>query len=541
MKLSQNSSVNKVIIVIGLLFTASCGSSNSELSEGLNAGSNDGVTISNTATSPAQMKPGDIFQVALPAGQKGVIDMKGIPSGAEFDLAILNFSVAGGSSTVQMSNDLSELPFPSTETDAEELWEDAPAQEVLEEHLRGVELQLSTETPIRPAVTKSIGKSSVPALGSTEVFHVIGSIAKAGSATDVTARAVCITANTIFYVDVEVERRNPGDLTSRDIQTLCTNFEKALETEMRLFGEPSDVNGDGHVAILFTPQVNRLGSSQGGIITGFFYANDLYAARTSNMREMLYIMVPDSAGVYGAVIEKEFAMSNLIPAVLPHEMQHAISYNQHVFVGDGQPEEAWLNEGLSHLAEDLLGYGIENPSRYAIYLSRPEAYGLVTPGTPGLAARGGIFLFLRYLYEQHADRTQFVWNLLHSGKIGVANLEAAFASTDKEFDQYGEFLLRWSATLVLNNRGVSADPRFSYRSRETSPTGYLEGVCTVCDAGDNRETVLNGVRRASFSSAMGVSLSASAVEYYQLNAPPARINLMAPQGSAFGAVLVRTK
>lgn len=541
MKLTRKNIINGIIIITGLILTQSCGGQQGEESSGLNAGSTAGVTASSTVAGPSEMNVGDIFQLVLPQGQKAVIDMAGIAADAEFDLAVVNFSTTGAPSTVQLSTDLSTLTKASEIPGEETVWEESSAQEMLEEQLRGVELVLSTEVPPvsgGASVSKGVRTAPVPALGATEVFSVLGSVGKTGRTAEVTGRVACVTDHTIFYVDVEVERGNPTDLTGRDVERLCRDFERTLVAEMALFGEPSDVNGDGHVAILLTPQVNRLGSSQGGIVTGFFFANDLYAG---NKREMLYIMVPDSAGAYGTVIEKEFAMSNLIPAVLPHEMQHAISYNQHVIAGGGRPEESWLNEGLSHLAEDVLGVGIENPSRYALYLSRPEAYGLVMPGSPGLAERGGIFLFLRYLYEQHPDGAAFLRALLHSGKTGVANVEAAFASTAPEFDQFAEFLLRWSATLAFNNRGVSADPRFSYAARQPASNGYLEGVCTICDPGDNRDTVLSGVRRNSLAGKMGISLEAAAVQYYQLADPPARLNLAAPAGSSFGVVLLRTR
>ncbi|MBI2346746.1 MAG: hypothetical protein HYV03_07715 [Deltaproteobacteria bacterium] len=501
--------------------------------------------MTNTVSSAAEMKTGDIYQVVLDAGESQVIDMDGVAQGAQFELAILNLATSGNVTTALTSSDASVLAnLAADHPEDEDGWEDPSLQEAFDNHLRGLELALAAEAP--PPVRASLGKAaiarsaSVPSIGSTESLHVLSGLS-GGGYTDVVGRVACVTAQTIFYVDTEVDRKNPKDLSADDVNGLCEKFQKAIEVEFSLFGQPSDINGDQHIAVLMTPQVNRLGSSQGGIITGFFFANDLYPGRSSNSREILYIMVPDTAGLYGLPIEKSFAMNNLIPAVMVHELQHAINYNTHVLAGQGKPEEAWLNEGLSHLAEDLLGYGIENPARYALYLQRPEIYGLVTAGSPGLAERGGIFLLLRYLYEQHGDGKQLVWDLLHSPATGVANIEAAYASTDEGFDQFSEFLIRWGATLLLNNRGISADPRFQYADRLQASTGYWQGVCTICDADDNRGTVLSGVKRASYMSKMGVSLEPAATQYYLIDTVPAQINIAAPSSAPFGAVLIRTK
>ena len=77
----------------------------------------------------------------------------------------------------------------------------------------------------------------------------------------------------------------------------------------------------------------------------------------------------------------------------------------------GLPEENWLNEGMSHFMEDWAGYGVENPSRYAMYLASPSTYGVVTQSSPNLMERGASYLFLRFLYEQASDGTAFIRSL----------------------------------------------------------------------------------------------------------------------------------
>ena len=48
------------------------------------------------------------------------------------------------------------------------------------------------------------------------------------------------------------------------------------------------------------------------------------------------------------------------PPTFIHEFQHMISYNQHVLVRGGSDEDAWLNEGLSHIAEEVAARFYDN-------------------------------------------------------------------------------------------------------------------------------------------------------------------------------------
>ncbi|MBT3180961.1 MAG: hypothetical protein HN337_00465 [Deltaproteobacteria bacterium] len=252
-------------------------------------------------------------------------------------------------------------------------------------------------------------------------------------------------------------------------------------------------------------------------------------------------MVPDPSGYYGTTISHSFSMSNLLPAVLPHELQHAISYNQHVFVNDGSPEENWLNEGASHFIEDRFGVGVENPSRYGMFLSSPSTYGVVTQSSPNLMERGGVYLFLRYLYEQASDSDAFLRDLIQTSKRGVANLEAAFQG-QSDMDGFSEMMARWTVALAMTNRGISQDARYIYRDRvRSSLTGNWEGVCLDCSADDNRGTELTGVNLNQYYGYHTSNVDSAAVKFYNITSLP---NEMTLQGSSDGGsygILIRTQ
>ncbi len=540
-----------ILITLALLILQSCGSGDSGDYKANNStldSTGNPASVTNTASSPAEMSIGDVYSVIFSSQDDGVIDFSGTDPSAQFILAVAALDTNSASRVVQLSDE--SVPLADMAANDAAPWKEYSAKDALDQQLRGAEMMLSADVDaerVQDNTSFSIGKAAAAAppavtVGSVESFKVLGGLSSLSSYKSVRATAKCVGENVIFYVDTQVETYNPDDLTDTDVQQICTSFDNITKKEFELFGEPSDVNGDGHVAVLMTPQVNRLGAMGGGIITGFFFANDLYISSNSNQREIIYVLVPDSDGLYGTTIQKDFPMGNLLPTVLPHELQHAINYNEHVFVNEGAPEENWLNEALSHFSEDVLGVGQENPSRVEVFLDDPSSVGPFTSGSPGLADRGASYLFLRYLYEQAANPTQFIWDMLHSEATGVENLETAFAGTSEDFDQLSEFLLRWYATLAMSSFNISSDPRFSYKERSVNAsTGKWEGTCLKCSADDGRETILSGVGLSPYYGVSQLYLEPTAAKFHQINSFPQQLTVASGSAGSYGAVLVRFK
>lgn len=389
----------------------------------------------------------------------------------------------------------------------------------------------------------SIAKAIVTE-GGRHTFRVLSSITSTLNYTEVTATSRCVKEHVNVYVDDDI---SDEVLTSADIETLCNGFEHAAAIDEGTFGAPSDVNGDGHVVALITPAVNRLGASGGGIITGYFYASDLYARtssnRTSNEMEIIYLLAPDPEGENGTAISKEFAMSNLIPAVMPHELQHAISYNQHVFENGGGSEENWLNEALSHFAEDLTGYNVENPSRVQMFLDYPDSTSLVSIGSPDLYERGAEYLFVRYLYERSADADVFLNALEDTANTGIENVLAAFNSGDADFDEWNEFMRRWAIAVALTNTGITSTAQYQFNDRALdSFSGNWNGACLICNAEDGRGTVLMGPYMEEITAGtVNLNLAGTATAYYTVSSPASSISLSGNTSAGLQGVLIRTE
>ena len=545
--------VGLMVILVVFLAVAGCGgasNANSDLSSG--GGSSGGTGITSVFDSPSEMGVGDIMPIEFGDSAEALVDFVGVESGTKFVMAVGSYSESGSGTSMRMASDLA-LPEPSSLTKGmgldgvEEPGDGYGAAEILHAWLRASESDLHEyEIPVMaPAASKamSLGGMKAASVGSSKTFKVLNSITSTSSCVDVTASARCVGDNVVFYVDNSIEGTD-SDLSASDMDELCENFDSIAAEEQDLLGDLSDKDGDGKLNVLMTKQVNRLGSLGGGIITGYFYAGDLYTESGSNpctnYGEIIYTMVPDPSGEHGTAISNSFAMSNLLPAVLPHELQHAISYNQHVFVNGGAPEENWLNEGMSHLMEDLMGYNVENPSRYAMYLSSPSSYGLVTQASPNLMERGAAYLFLRFLYEQAADGDAFLRNLIDTSSLGVDNLEAAFDGSE-DFNDFSELVSRWVVALAMTDRGISSDRRYTYKERTfNSVTGNYEGVRLEGAADDNRGTVLDGVNLNRFTGSGLSNIDAGTAKFYELSTIPDEITLSGSSlGGNFG-VLIRT-
>jgi hypothetical protein len=231
---------------------------------------------------------------------------------------------------------------------------------------------------------------------------------------EVQARARFVGDHVALFVD---EAAPANGFTDLELQAFGATFDDVLyDVDTRAFGVESDVDENGLVFVLLTPKVNGLTETsqcQRGVITGFFYAIDIEPQFASDQRanqaEIFYGLVPDPSGTVTCAISKDQARRAL-GATFVHEFQHMISYHQHALLRNQFGEQVWLNEAMSHLAEELGALAFRDAgdqqafSEYAIgnlynafqYLKAPGAQFLAYDlGTGTLAERGSGWLFLR--------------------------------------------------------------------------------------------------------------------------------------------------
>jgi len=259
------------------------------------------------------------------------------------------------------------------------------------------------------------GRVVPPILGEQRTFKACRTTS-CTSFVNVLSTARYVGSKGAIFVDDTVPA---GGYTQTEIDSLGLLFDQHLYAiDTTAFGRESDRDGNGVVMVLLTDRVNALSPNcvqTGSVILGYFFSLDLTNDPNSNGGEVFYGLVPDPS--VPACFSKGFAKDKIGPTFV-HEFQHMISFSRHVLLGGGQPEEVWLNEGLSHFAEELGGRQV--PSAFCTqgnclnqfasgnirnafeYLVAPQNYFMVIPGNSGgtLPERGAVWLFVRWLADR---------------------------------------------------------------------------------------------------------------------------------------------
>jgi hypothetical protein len=282
-----------------------------------------------------------------------------------------------------------------------------------------------------------------------------------------TARVVAITNGAVVLADTS----NPaGGFTDAEYRAFGVAMDTLVNpVDTTAFGAPSDIDNNGRVGILFTKAVNELTpqGQAGGVVLGFYYSRDLLPKRSefgdcpgSNESEMFYILVPDPNGSVNGNVRTKAAVQNTATATIGHEYQHLINASRRLYINFAPQatEEVWLNEGLSHTAEELLFYRASglaprnnidatsltggsptrvafdafqrnNMSRYREYLRAPEANSPLS-ADDALATRGATWSFLRYLADRTRTTDGDFWHRLVNSKLtGTQNIDDVLSGT----------------------------------------------------------------------------------------------------------------
>ncbi len=191
------------------------------------------------------------------------------------------------------------------------------------------------------------------------------------------------------------------------------------------FGGVSDLDGNGRVILFYTQEVNRLTAPDTDeYVGGFFFSRDLFprtatprfnACASSNVAEILYLLVPDPAGTINRNERSVDFVQRFALTTLVHEYQHLINASQrlHLIQSTTPFEETWLNEGLSHLAEELLFYRVSGlQSGQNIGLSTLQAAGQRALDAVNRHQLSNLFRLEQYLLAPHSNSPYGVQDLL---------------------------------------------------------------------------------------------------------------------------------
>ena len=262
--------------------------------------------------------------------------------------------------------------------------------------------------------------------------------------------------------------------TQADFDAITQEFDDVTyPTDSAYYNKPTDIDNNGHIVLLFSGQINKLTppNTQGGFVGGFFFAGDIFPATDqgqgplsfcpeSNEGEIFYLLSPDPTGRFGN-IRSTASVRQGTRGTIAHEFQHMINAGNRFFnpaVSDF--EETWLDEALSHVAEDAVGrvsrgfgdlqtltfndvlpcntpcaqandfnaFFYQNFARLTYWMQSPDKYApFMKMADTSLAVRGAAWAIVRYAADNYSngDPRALTRALAAGPDIGVKNFTAA--------------------------------------------------------------------------------------------------------------------
>ncbi|GLC23892.1 Ig-like domain-containing protein [Roseisolibacter agri] len=345
------------------------------------------------------------------------------------------------------------------------------------------------------------------------------------------ARVAAIGSKSVVVADTG----NPaGGYTDADYASIAATFDTLIApVASESFGDPTDIDGNGKVVLFFTRAVNELTpASSGWYVGGFFWSRDLFpttaatagdACAASNAGELFYLMVPDPSGTINDNRFSKAGVSSVVIGTVAHEYQHLINASRRMYVNTSAAdwEDTWLDEGLSHVAEELVFYRaaglaaranlgaaalrrssvsvdafnefqLENFGRFGDYLAA-TAVNSPYASDDSLATRGAAWAFLRYAADQKGGTESATWRaLVNSTASGMANVRQVFGTESVA-------LFRdWATSLFADDlTGVAArwqQPSWGYRSifGALGGSGFPLATTTLTDGATRSVTLVGG-------------------------------------------------
>lgn len=346
--------------------------------------------------------------------------------------------------------------------------------------------------------------TGTPAVGS--LLHLNASIDPCDNSDPRVARVMSVSRTTIVVADTT----NPKNgFINADYDHIAATMDTLVVPVVTdAFGTPSDIDSNGRVVLFYTKAVNAMtGRGDRSYVGGFFYSRDLFPTQPatgmqgcagSNVGELMYMLAPDPNGeVNGNVRRTDFVREATI-GVAAHELQHLVNASRRLFVvkADAFDEESWLDEGLSHIAEELVfyqasgfqpgqnidvddlrqssrtltafnRYAADNLSRLVEHLRNPATTSPYLPDDE-LSTRGAAWSFLRYLADRRGGNQNALWkSLVDSKTTGLTNLRAALGADPLQ--QVGD----WAVATAVDDltSGLAAaytQPSWNFRSVYTA-------------------------------------------------------------------------
>ncbi len=294
------------------------------------------------------------------------------------------------------------------------------------------------------------------------------------SGPNVTADLVQVADVAGTQINVLVDTNAPAG-SDTEAKAAVAEFAKVFANELSTLGLSGhsgavDRDGDGRFTVIFT------NAGPSGTL-GFFDVNDFLTVDqggTGNEADILWVRIP------GTTVGSTDVTQGIAVGTLVHEYTHLASFAQRVYAKNQEAlrETLWLDEGLAHLMEDLMGWGGSTVPNMEKALSSWSTSPFASPNDSD-EQRGKAYMLLRYLVDQKAKQggasaanSQGAADAAKSVVAGLINEEAlGFEHALFQADSatlVGNWLL---ATYATNNSDVSETDAHAYDYLDTGASG----------------------------------------------------------------------
>jgi hypothetical protein len=506
--------VKKIFVPAALILAVACG------------GGGDGTGVVKTLSDISNMNVGEV-RVLIPSDIPNGIDLPA-GSGARDYLIIVgntsaqhdvpaNYVVKADRSTTgtfgleaaadlqaQSSPQPSQVPLART------------PQEAVESRVRSFErTKLVMRTPSGPLGisglsarrSSQVSQASVPAVGDVINVKIPDASTTNLCANFIQTQAVVASVSRRAILMVDTLDGPPAVLfTQPQMDSITQEFDTiTFPTDSSYFNNPTDVDGNSRIIMLFSGQINKLTppGTSGGFVGGFFFAGDFFptvgtaqaqGCAESNGAEIFYLLSPDPTGKFGNT-RTTSSVRQGTRGTIAHEFQHMINAGnrfQNPLVSNF--ESTWLDEALAHFAEDAVGrvqrgfgdlqaltfadvlpcnapcsqgndfnaFFFQNLARLTYWMDKPDKFSPTSRmADTSLATRGAAWAIVRYAADNYSNALPRTLTraLVAGPDTGVKNFAAA---TKVPIDTA---VKGWLVSMYADHLGITGlDAKYQYRS-----------------------------------------------------------------------------
>ena len=357
-----------------------------------------------------------------------------------------------------------------------------------------------------------VSSASVPAVGDTLSLHIPNAATTNLCTNFIPTKAVVasVSAKAIIAIDT-LDGNYQTVFPPAVLDSIAQEFDNiTYPTDASYYNTPTDVDGNGHIIMLFTGQINKLTppNTSGGFVGGFFFAGDFFPPADqgggtgtfcpeSNKAEIFYLLSPDPTGTKFGNVRSASSVRQGTRGTIAHEFQHMINAGnryQAVCPPTCSFEATWLDEALAHFAEDAVGrvqrgfgdlqaltfndvlpcnspcsqandfnaFFFQNLARLTYWMDKPDQFAPFSKmADTSLAVRGAAWAIVRFAADNYSNGLpRALTRALAAGPdTGVKNFAAAAKMP------IDTLVKGWLVSMYADHLGVTnLAPQYQYRS-----------------------------------------------------------------------------